>query len=377
MPTARSATPTLTLAACALAACAAPARAPAGPPVEPPLRPAAELPAAAPVGEALVQATAWIADAQAPDGLWSDGATGRNDVGITGLALLALMRASPDGIGGVHAGVVRGGARSLMEQQDPGNGLLGDRIGHTYLYGHAIATLALCELLARSGDESLRDPAQRAVELVLRARNPYAAWRYDYPPTGDNDTSVTSWMAQALVVAEAAGIEVDPSAYAGTLSWVHEVTDPQTGRVGYDSVGSTSSRIPRVNDHLPPEMGEAMTAAGLSMLAEISQRPGTEPESKELVSRQADLLRRKLPDPEPWDELGADLYYWYHGTRAMKAMGGAWWDAWKRAVTSTLVETQRADGDSAGSWDPVDPWSALGGRVYTTALATLALAECR
>jgi len=325
----------------------------------------------------LRQATAWIASQQSARGLWSDGAEGLNDVGVSGLALLALMRASSDGVGGAHADVVRGGARALMEQQDPGYGLIGDRIGHTYLYGHGIATLALCELYARSGDEALREPAQRAVELVLAARNPYGAWRYDYPPVGDNDTSVTSWMTQALVAAEAAGLEIDPAAYQGSLSWVDQVTDPATGRVGYDSVGSTSSRIPRVNDHLPPEMGEAMTAAGLAMRTDLAGQAQPRRGEDEVLTRHAEVLRRKLPDPEPWDELGADLYYWYHGTRAMKAMGGAWWDAWKRAVTSTLVDTQLTAGEDAGSWDPVDPWSPLGGRVYTTALAALALSECR
>jgi hypothetical protein len=325
----------------------------------------------------LGQATAWLASQQTPGGLWSDGAEGRNDIGVTGLALLALMRSSPDGVGGGHAEAVRAGAKALVSWQQPDTGLIGDQLGHTYLYSHGIATLALCELFARGGDEALREPAERAVELVLRARNPYGAWRYSYPPTGENDTSVTSWMSQALVAAEAAGLRVDPSAYAGTLSWVLEVTDPTTGRVGYDSIGSLSSRIPRVNDDMPPEMGEAMTAAGLAMRADLAQRVDGSTADDRIETRQAELLRRKLPDPEPWDELGADLYYWYHGTRAMKAMGGAWWDAWKRAVTSTLVETQLTAGEDAGSWDPVDPWSPLGGRVYTTALAALALSECR
>jgi hypothetical protein len=363
---------------CVLAACSAP-QGEAGPPRQGATAETVEdaPPQAVPVDGALEQASAWLASRQAPAGLWSDEAEGRNDVGVSGLALLALMRASPDGLGGAYSDVVRDGARSLMEQQDPGNGLIGDRIGHTYLYGHAIATLALCELYQRSGDESLREPARRAIELVLAARNPYGAWRYDYPPSGDNDTSVTSWMTQALVAADAAGIEVDPAAYQGTLMWVDEVTDPATGRVGYDSVGSPSSRIPRVNDDLPPEMGEAMTAAGLAMRVDIGQRTATPMADQEIATRHAEVLRRKLPDPGPWDGLGADLYYWYHGTRAMKAMGGAWWDAWKRAVTSTLVETQVARGEVAGSWDPVDPWSPLGGRVYTTALAALALSECR
>ena len=322
-------------------------------------------------GPSLAAAAAWLAARQDGEGMWHDDREGVNDVGVSALALLALMHASPDGVGGEHAGTVRAGARALIGWQDPQTGLIGDKVGHAFLYGHGIATLLLCELYAKSGDPELERPARLAVNQVLRARNPYAAWRYSVPPTGENDTSVTGWMMQALLAAREAGLETDDQAFQGGLAWIDEVTDPATGRVGYDSLGSLSSRIPRVNDHLPAEMGEAMTAIGLHARTDL----GADPEGAPILVKHAELIRRKLP--EPWDGGAADLYYWYQGTCAMKAMGGAWWDAWRRALTSTLVEMQVAAGDDAGSWDPVDPWSALGGRVYTTALATLALAECR
>ena len=40
----------------------------------------------------------------------------------------------------------------------------------------------------------------------------------------------------------------------------------------------------------------------------------------------------------------------------------------------SLCSTQRKDGDFClykGSWDPLDPWGADGGRVYSTALLTM------
>jgi hypothetical protein len=38
-----------------------------------------------------------------------------------------------------------------------------------------------------------------------------------------------------------------------------------------------------------------------------------------------------------------------------------------------LLALQRADGDLAGTWDPDAIWGGYGGRIYSTALATLCL----
>ena len=67
------------------------------------------------------------------------------------------------------------------------------------------------------------------------------------------------------------------------------------------------------------------------------------------------------------------MYYWYYGTYAMYQMGGRHWRDWSRALEPVLLESQRRDGDFAGSWDPVGPWGFSGGRVYSTALMALCL----
>ena len=46
------------------------------------------------------------------------------------------------------------------------------------------------------------------------------------------------------------------------------------------------------------------------------------------------------------------------------------------AIAKALIDHQRLEGEPCqlkGSWDPVDPWSPDGGRIYATAMATLAL----
>ena len=68
-----------------------------------------------------------------------------------------------------------------------------------------------------------------------------------------------------------------------------------------------------------------------------------------------------------------DLYYWYYGTLALYHHGGEPWEKWNEALQSTLVGSQRKTGHAAGSWDPRDPWSTYGGRLYSTTFSVLSL----
>ena len=114
----------------------------------------------------------------------------------------------------------------------------------------AIAALSICEAYYFSKSPLIKKTAQDAINYISIARNPYGAWRYDVPPSGDNDTSVTGWCVFALKSAEEAQLKIDPEAFRGAASWIDEVTDPVTGRCGYDSIGSASSRITRVNEQI-------------------------------------------------------------------------------------------------------------------------------
>jgi hypothetical protein len=285
-------------------------------------------------------------------------------VGVTGLSLLAFLGQGSTTRQGQFRDNVARGVRWLEEQQDPDTGLLGEKLGHAFLYNHAIATLALCEAYYFSRTPIHRRAAQNAINYISQARNPYGAWRYDCPPIGDNDTSVTGWMVFALKSASEAGLEIDPRALGDARLFMDEVTDPATGRTGYDSIGSSSSRIQGVNDDFPTEGTESMTA--VSLLSRIFM--GEDPRDNPLLLQQADLLRKALPDPDQ-----RDMYYWYYGTYAMYQMGGKHWRAWSRSLKETIVESQRQDGDLRGSWDPDGPWGFSGGRVYSTAMMTLSL----
>lgn len=333
--------------------------------------------------QALKDGLEWLKNHQDADGMWDcdefmkhdppndpceDPGNALHDVGVTGLSLLAFLGDGNTMRIGPYKDVVSRGVQWLREQQDFESGLLGEQIGHSFLYDHAIASLAICEAYYFSKNPLIRGTAQKSISYILKARNPYAAWRYDVPPIGDNDTSVTGWMVFALKSAEEGGLKIEKDAYVGALQWIDDVTDPSTGRVGYDSPGSASSRVPGINDDYPTEKGEAMTAVGLLCRFFLGQDPDETP----IMEKHADLLLETLPKWEP-EEKGCDMYYWYYGAYAMYQMGGRHWEKWNTAMKEAILDSQRKDGAHKGSWDPAGPWGHHGGRVYSTASMVLCL----
>lgn len=327
----------------------------------------------------------WLKRHQDPRGFWScanfsnmcetnicDGpGDPMDDVGVTGLALLAFLGSGHTTKHGKYKNVVRKGVKWLISVQDPETGCLGEVNSHqAFLYDHGIATLALCEAYGLSRWPILKEPAQKAINFIHAARNPYKAWRYSYPPDpSQNDMSVTGWMVMALKSAEDFGLKVDKAAFDGAKLLIDELTDETTWRTGYITKGGLSAREPGMEERWPANKTEAMTA--VAMLCRIFM--GEDPETSPALRGGADLLLKQLP---LWDEKEGtiDYYYWYYGSYAMFQMGGRDWEKWQSRMLDAVVKTQRQDGDERGSWDPqFDPWGHRGGRVYSTAIMTLCL----
>ena len=333
--------------------------------------------------QALKDGLEWLKNHQNEDGSWDadgfeshcppgdecgDPGHATHDVGLTGLALLAYLGDGHTTNQGTYRDVVARGIQWLKSMQDRDTGLIGVDGHHDFIYDHAIATLAICEAYYFSKSPTLKGTAQKAINYIARARDPYLAWRYDVPSNGDNDTSVTGWMVFALTSAKEAGLKVDPTALEGALAWIDYATDPESGRVGYDETGSLSSRTP-TNEHFPREKGEAMTAVGLLCRFFLGQDPDEVP----VMVRHADLMLKTLPEWDP-KGFGCDMYYWYYGSYAMFQMGGKkYWEKWNKAMKPAVLDSQVREGHAKGSWDPVGPWGYAGGRIYSTATMVLCL----
>lgn len=329
----------------------------------------------------------WLVAHQATDGCWYPGrflascgelgsgvcdglGDSRNLVGITGLGLLALLGSGDDPATGPYADRVVLAAERLLDGQDPSSGRFGEEASESFLYDHAIATLALAELAQASPTPKLQDALARAVAYTISAQNPGLGWRYDAEPEGDNDTSVTAWCAVSLAAARDAGVEVPKAALEGALQWFERVTDPESGRVGYTLPGSPSARISKLNDHFLADIGEPLTAAALYARCRIA--PPVQDDAA--PGRQAALL---LAKPPVWDGPGAktDQYSWFWTSQALAAYSGTLSERWQEQLRAVALPAQRklATSDLVGSWDPIDPWGPIGGRIYSTAMVVLAL----
>ncbi|MCB9842364.1 MAG: PD40 domain-containing protein [Phycisphaeraceae bacterium] len=308
--------------------------------------------------EAVARALGWLARHQHADGRWSSrgfddgcGACGNAaryefDPATTGLALLCFF-GTDHGVAGretEYSDAVRRGVAWLVAQQ--GND--GDLRGGGTMYTHGIATIALCEAYALSRDEALLAPIGKAVRFIERAGSAGNGWRYE--PGQAGDTSVLGWQVMALESARRCGVAVDPAAIESARAWLDEVSTRRARGVYAYQRG------------MAPTM--SMTAEGMFVrqLLGAGRHEARQEESARFVVRE-------LPD---WDA-DANTYGWYYATLALYQHGGDNWERWNAALVRELLGAQRDDGAAAGSWDPADQWSDIGGRVYQTALCTLSL----
>ena len=342
---------------------------------------------------AVIDALRWLKRHQSPDGSWDvDGYTAHcdpmfgqkcdgvgsvkeGDPGVTGLALLAYLGAGYTHDDGTEfADTVRNGLKYLKGIQDGEGYFAAEKTSHFYMYGHAIATLAMTEAYGLTGQELFKGYAERGIDVIVRAQNDHPdkpgekyGWRY-YPKDGDNDTSVSGWMIMALKSAKACELHVPEEAFHGMENWVDFVTDDVYYRAGYQSPGGASALPVELQDKF--RSTETTTAISILSRIFIGQRP-----TLAAIKAGAGLLLQDLP---VWNEQDGsiDYYYWYYGTLAMFQVGGESWKDWNKAMKTSLVDHQlkRNDGCQWGSWNPnVDKWSGRGSRVYATAINCLTL----
>lgn len=335
---------------------------------------AATNPAAA---AAILRATEWLLAHQEEDGRWdADGFTRHdgpdavdgvgnpaNDVGVTGLAVLALAREGVPEEKDRRGEAMLRGAHWLATQQDKA-GLIGTNATQTHAYCHAIATLSLCAVAAATDSAEAREAAQRGVEHLEQRRNPYGVWRYQ-PREADGDTSITTWALMACLAGHEIGLKTDGNALKCTSVFLDAVTD-QDGRAGYQKRGQGSSRDVGDVERFPTEHGETMTAAAMWC------RSGLGNAEAPTFTLGAELLEKKPPEWQPGDGK-VDYCYWFFGAEALRHGTSASREKWRTALIDALLKGQRTEGAAAGSWDAIDPWSNHGGRIYATAMAMLAL----
>ncbi len=306
----------------------------------------------------------WLVLHQAEDGHWSlDGfdnhqgghcnCTGfgqHNDTAGTALGLLPLL-----GAGETHRNPrstyksnVEKALRFLIKKQAR-NGYFGGGA-----YGHALATIAICEAYGMTSDGSLRAPAQRAISYIRNAQSDNGGWRYE--PRVGGDTSVTGWMVMALKSAQMGGLEVD-DARAPTFNragtFLGSVMTGDGGGYGYQA----------------PDPTPTMTAVGVLCRLYL----GIGPRNSGVVAA-VNRLKRSPPSKRL-----ENIYYYYYATQVMHHVGGEAWETWNPLMRDLLIRTQdkgtvAGSTHLKGSWSPSgDVYGGAGGRLMTTSLSVLTL----
>lgn len=324
-----------------------------------------------------------------PKHAYTDGRGWENhDVGVTGLAMLAFL-----GRGHTHKGGSRADFRRVMKKAkvwmqrqqvrgtDPRSaGRFGPDGHEQWIYDHAIATMAMSELLGMSRDRftGLPKSVTTATELCLRYQNPGFGWRYRFRE--GNDVSVTGWMILALKASKYCAdrrlIKIERDSYEQSFAWALDylaMTTGSSGRTGYLARGDRGSQLMDVYPDPYPYSKDQSCMTAVSVLCRLfAGVPKRDPSLKKGVAVLVEDLPKWRPASGKRKSL-INLYHWYYASYALFQHGGTPWKKWNGALQKALLPTQRVGGCEDGSWDPIGEWGAAGGRVYATAIGAMTL----
>ncbi len=304
----------------------------------------------------------WLKKAQdKQSGAWDvkrwGGSQTESICGVTGLASLAFLGFGVTDRHEEFGATVRKAIQFMIAQQHSegkDTGWFGER-----MYTQGICTMALSEASVMLDNPMLRAKARRAaqggLDYILSKQPTHGGFSYIGP---GNDVSVTGWQIMAIKSAMLAKkLKVPSFAKERTENFLRLCMSRSHGTpYRFSPEGGTSGGTDR------------MTAVALTTRLFMGH-----PRKSRDCAGQAKWLtqdNRHLRIAER----GSDFYYLYYMSMAMYQMGGDYWDEWNKVFNPALLSRQVKQGPDEGSW-PLEgsSYGRHGGRVYTTAMACLAL----
>jgi hypothetical protein len=212
------------------------------------------------------------------------------------------------------------------------------------MYAQGLSAIVLCEAYAMTGDESLEEVAQQALDFIDYAQNKRdGGWRYT--PGEPGDTTVTGWQLMALKSGEMAGLRVRSPTVGLASSFLNRVSCEDGARYGY--MDST----PR----------NTTTAIGLLCRMYTGWR------------RSEPGLRIGVEYLSEWGPSDDNMYFNYYAAQVLRHWGGPEWEKWNPKMRDYLIATQSDRGHESGSWHFSGGHGDTGGRLYNTAMAVMIL----
>ncbi len=310
--------------------------------------------------EAAVEAALkWFINHQMPDGSWhfdltkspscqgqckhaaAKGAQQYPVAGPTALAILPFLGRGYTHKEGPYKKQMEFAFNALATKVVQGKGNAGEG---SYVQG--LAGICLSEAYAMTQDQRLQMPAQLAVNYIMASQDPVGGgWGYGYRSPGD--TSILGWNLMGLKSGHMAFLQVDPMSVKRAVAFLDSVQSDEGAGYGYRGPGNS-----------PP-----LTAAGLLCRMYLGWK-----KDHPALNRGLDRLAKMGPNN--------NLYYDYYGTQVMHHVEGDRWVAWNGKMRDMLVKSQAKQGHEQGSWYEgfeSGHGPEVGGRIYTTSLATMIL----
>lgn len=270
----------------------------------------------------VARALDWFCQNQEPDGSWNAekwGGNRRFEIALTALPTLALLGAesfTPE-----RSSAIADAILWLQKQQTESGAFGPDFQGSPYNQG--IATFALLRAYEREPNTRLKQSLDAALNTIIARQTADGGWGYLYSPVADR--SITDWHIEALEL-------------ANTLGWE---SARSTLRRGRDWLAAHPA--PRSDSEEPSDSPSALLAA-------TDGAPATE-------------------------RAAIDFYHAYFVTATLKRERDQTSRQRLAAIRRTLLLQQVVAGSDFGSWTPDDRWGRVGGRLYSTALASLSLRD--
>jgi hypothetical protein len=216
------------------------------------------------------------------------------------------------------------------------------------MYGHGIASIALCEAYAMTQDKQLAPHAQAALNFIMYAQDPVGGgWRYG--PRQPGDTSAVGWQIMALKSGYLGSLQVSKPTVNGAIKFLDSAQAEGGAYYGYTG----------------PGQGPATTAVGLLCRMYL----GWDRDKPEL-----DKGVKYLASVGPRTD---NMYFSYYATQVLHQFDGPdgeIWQSWNTKMRDSLIASQSMEKHETGSWVlKGDHGYESGGRLYCTTMAAMTL----
>ena len=309
---------------------------------------------------AVMRALRWLKKHQNDDGSWDN-----CKPAMTGLALLTFLAHGETPKEQEFGLTVEYAMKWLVENQDA-SGRFAGRDKHDY--SQPIAAYALAEAYGMTRVPTVKEAAEKAIDVIIKGQNPSGGFNYNLVPGGSatrNDTSYMGWCAQALKAAYISGLSCDglDEAMKKAVAGFKKNYGGTYDKGGFGYTGASSSH-------------------GLSSVGALSMQLLGQGQGKEVQS-----ALNAMADAGFWGKGSySKLYYSYYLTQAKFLEHDARWKAWNKIFAPCLIKEQKIakaaiegpDGKmkDIGHWAPgreISGHTDSEGRVMNTCLSALQL----